>query len=378
MKLVNRLYIFKQEIKKMEKKKVVFFVSVLSPRCNKRILDFIKHDYDVDVYCFFKDEGFVKYEYDVQFVCNRGVKQVSFLSRFRRFTPKIKQIVEQYDRNNTIFYFFSLNTAIATLFLRKIDYFYEESDMLFGHFKSNVLKKITKEINTSIIIKKSKLTIFTSDGFAKYYFGDNVPKNIITVPNKVDSRLLNIPEIEKRIPDFNKLRFGFIGVVRFYTIYNIAILLTKNFPMAEFHFYGKIMESFPEKMEELSKCGRVFFHGTFVNPDDLPNIYSNIDFVISTYDIRMVNSRYAEPNKIYESMFFRTPIIVSSNSFLADKVEKLGIGFSVNPLDENDVVEKIKAITPASYNQYLSNLNAIDRKDAVNNTEYLFERIKEI
>lgn len=139
----------------MQKKKVVFLVYAIATHNNKMILDFIKHGYDVDVYCIFKDADFVKREYDVKFLCNKDVKEVSYMSRFINFIPLIKRVVKQYDKNNTIFYFFSLNTAIATLFLRKIDYFYEEYDMLFDRFKNNVLRNLTKKINISII-KKSQ------------------------------------------------------------------------------------------------------------------------------------------------------------------------------------------------------------------------------
>ena len=35
------------------------------------------------------------------------------------------------------------------------------------------------------------------------------------------------------------------------------------------------------------------------------------DMVVATYDVTIENVRYAEPNKIYEAIFFETPIILS-------------------------------------------------------------------
>lgn len=75
--------------------------------------------------------------------------------------------------------------------------------------------------------------------------------------------------------------------------------------------------------ESLKDINNIFFHGAFKNPIDLPKIYSKIDFIVATYDTTTLNPQYAEPNKIYEAIFFRTPIIVSYNSYLANKVNKL-------------------------------------------------------
>lgn len=97
-----------------------------------------------------------------------------------------------------------------------------------------------------------------------------------------------------------------------------------------------------------------------------------------TYDTNGVNPRYAEPNKIYEAIFFRTPIIVSCNSFLSDKVEKLGIGFSIDPNNDADIACKIKGISAAKYKSMIENLYKIPLNDAVNINDNFFERIEEL
>ena len=130
-------------------------------------------------------------------------------------------------------------------------------------------------------------------------------------------------------------------------------------------------------MKELyiKNTGRIFFHGTFKNPDDLPHIYSQLDFVVATYDVSGINPRYAEPNKLYEAIFFRTPIIVSRNSFLEHKVKELGVGFSVNALDDNDIVSQINAITPDIYKDYVSKLESIEKESVVTSNEELIHKV---
>ena len=72
---------------------------------------------------------------------------------------------------------------------------------------------------------------------------------------------------------------------------------------------------------------------------------NKIDIVVSCYDVSSIGVKILDPNKLYESMYFLKPIIVSENSFLSKQVERYGTGFSINPYDENKI------------NNFISNLN---------------------
>ena len=52
------------------------------------------------------------------------------------------------------------------------------------------------------------------------------------------------------------------------------------------------------------------------------------------YDSTDLNVRLALPNKLYESMYFKKPILVSSNTYLSQVVDQYGIGFK---WDQNDM-----------------------------------------
>ena len=115
--------------------------------------------------------------------------------------------------------------------------------------------------------------------------------------------------------------------------------------MHELHFFGKsLAQSEKERFAELEKYTNCFFHGEFKSPDDLPKIYDQIDVLLCTYDIKTASPRFAEPNKLYESIYFKTPIIVSSNTFIAEKVNRLGIGFDIDPYNNESVKAFIKTL----------------------------------
>lgn len=354
--------------------KVIFFAFDPSPRIDRRIREFFEHGYDVEVFGLANDFN-IKY-------CTNNLYKYNLIGKMRPGMPyaerashikEILRIIDERKDTHTIFYFFTLNVAVAALFRKGIKYIYEESDMLFDRFSNRMLQKIVILVNKRII-KNSMQTVFTSEGFADYYYGDSVPDNISIITNRVSPACLTLEEKSFGKIDFKKLRFGFVGNIRYQSILNVSNFVSNN-TSHEFHFFGNA-ESLSESQKHQLYIPNVYMHGTFSNPADLPSIYSAIDFIVCTYDINGINPRYAEPNKLYEAIFFRKPIIVSSGSYLAKKVERLGIGISFDPNDEKDMTEKIMHISQEDYKNMVENLNKIPRSSAVNTNEVFFDKIK--
>ena len=63
--------------------------------------------------------------------------------------------------------------------------------------------------------------------------------------------------------------------------------------------------------------------------------------IYSVYDADMSNVRVALPNKLYESVYCRLPIIVAKNTYLEKVVNDWGVGIGV---DHNSVEELRNAI----------------------------------
>jgi succinoglycan biosynthesis protein ExoL len=54
----------------------------------------------------------------------------------------------------------------------------------------------------------------------------------------------------------------------------------------------------------------------------------------------MQNNRVALPNKLYEAMYFRVPIVASKGTYLAERVLDAGIGYAIDCGD----VAQIRAV----------------------------------
>ena len=121
----------------------------------------------------------------------------------------------------------------------------------------------------------------------------------------------------------------------------------------------------------------IVMHGAFENPKDLQNIYSKIDISIVCYDTTSGNVRIAEPNKLYESIFFKTPIIVSSGTFLEDRVKEYNAGYAIDASKDNCIIEFVKSMTKDDIDAIMNNMNNVSCSELIDSSEELVKRINE-
>lgn len=359
------------------KKKIVFVLNNITiTRCLKRVCEFIDNGYEVDVYGFEKtgEEGYaLPSNFNITTIGSFSRSQ-SYFARLKVYYKSMKPLFRKYKRQDVVFYYFFFNIALAARLLSKRAYIYEESDMPYTSFRNKLKRSFFSWIDKRII-KKSLLTVMTSEGFIDYHFGEKRPHNIVVVPNRVNPLLLQMPYKPKE-PDINHLSFAFVGGFRYRSVVNFATVIAENFPQHEFNVYGIILSHEDELKSLCEKYSNIHFYGKFQNPNDLPSIYEKIDLVLASYDASYINAQYAEPNKMYEAMFFHTPIIVSSNTFLAKKVTRLDIGYHINALDKQEIIAFVNGLTAQSINHKIKVMNALPKEFAINRNPELFDYLK--
>ena len=276
-----------------------------------------------------------------------------------------------------MYYLVGLDVAMFFRLQTKKDYFFEEADMVHANIRIKAIKSIYECIDKSII-KHSLLSAFRSEGFVKYHFGEHVPNNVCVIANRLNVGIKDFEVLPKKGIDINHLKIGYVGFIRYKSILNFAKVFCKRFSQHEFHFYGTFpSEEIKNRFSELESYNNCFFHGSFKSPDELNKIYSQIDMVLSTYDISAENVRYAEPNKIYEAIYFETPIIVSSKTFLADKVNNLGIGFDINSMDDEAIEQFVNSLNINLLNNKIDNTKKIEKDSVLNINDEFFKRLEE-
>ena len=354
------------------KPKIIFIVpSITNSHYKNRILEFVEKGYDVEVYGYERTNHSKNRDLTYKYHIIGNIEDENYINRINLYRRNFVEIGKKHCGEKAIFYLCGLDIAIFfTLINPKATYIYEECDLVHTYTK---LKHIFEIIDKKII-KRSLLTVVTSEGFLNYHFGANRPDNVCLIENKLNPEILNCKLLEKTKQSKESLSIGFVGIPRFVSVYNFIDVFCKNYQQHSFHvFGGPITEQF-QSLTQYSNC---HFHGFFKNPIDLPSIYSQLDLVLSTYDIAFDNVRYAEPNKIYESIYFETPIIVSESCFLGNKVKKLNIGFTVNALDEIAVKKLIDSLTFEIVNDKIESIKQLGKEYAINNNEKFFQLLNE-
>ena len=358
--------------------KIVFILATHWNTNNiKRIEEFIANGYTVEVYSFFRDDILPSCSFPIQ---NIGCfsNNLSYLSRIGIMYKGIKSVLEKTKYDRCIYYLIRNDVALLYSLMCCKPYIFEEADMTHLNMSNSLLRGLLEQ-RIKHIIRKSIISVFRSEGFLKCHFGNNVPKNTYVIPNRLHPAIELLPVCNKQKINGEHLKIGFVGGIRYNSIFLFAKTLLEHFPNHEMHFFGFCQtEKKKKRFFELKKYPNCTFHGKFDSPKDLPDIYSKIDLVLSTYDITGINARYAEPNKLYESIYFRTPIIVSSNTFIAEKVNRLGIGFDVDATNEKQIFTFINNLTAENIVCKANNAAKIERIHCINENSFFFKRLANI
>lgn len=362
----------------MIKRVVCITGAVSQPRFVKRVNSLVEAGFDVIVVGY--DRGIYKdnkLPECVPFI-NKGhqIDGGGYLSKVVSGYKDVTELIEKYSNDETIFYSFSFLTAIW-FYCKKNKYIYEISDILYGYKKMRIIQPFMKWLDKNVI-KSSFFTIMTSEGFKRYFFGDKKMDNIIVHPNKLSSKLKLNSERTVLKPNIQSLNFSFVGSIRYFdTVLRFAKVVGENFPQHMFHFFGD-SSSVADFKEQCKEYDNVLFHGAFKNPEDLEAIYSQTDIVVACYENSNLNEKIAEPNKMYEAMYFCKPIVVSTDTFLAYQVKKYKCGYAINAYEDKDIISFIKNIQLNDIVSISQNELAVGVEFLTDQPKVIIDRIREI
>lgn len=357
----------------MEKNKKIIFISnnLSSSHDKARIEEYINNGVDVEVYGFTRaaDSGIIM-QSELYKPIVLGHILPSYPTRLRTYYKAIKKLRAEKDKECYVYYILGLDIAMIFVLLGKnVKYIYEEADLVYTYMPNRMLISLFKRID-AYVQRHAYLAVFTSEGFLHYHYGSSQPSNVIIVPNRLNKSVLSVQRVSDST-EKKELKFGFVGAPRFNAIRNFIKVFCQNFPDREFHVFGGPI---PEDFKGLEQFKNCIFHGRFSSPIDLPQIYSKIDLVLCTYDAEYENVRYAEPNKIYESIYFEKPIIVSKNTFLSEKVHKLGIGYSIDAMNDAEIVDFVNRLSVDEIQRCVNEIKKIDKDYCISVNPELINR----
>lgn len=347
---------------------IVFVLpNLAAPHFRNRILDFVRHGFEICVYGYERHNNRLELPYQVHSLGT--VSRMRYKKRIMLYVKTLFGITR--NHNDAVFYLGNLDIAMFFRLLHPFTrYIYEECDL--SHTYERKLTRPLEFIDKRII-RRSMMTVTTSEGFIRYHFGARKPDNVFLIENKLNPDVVNFPARQTRRFDKSSLVIGFVGGPRFDTVHHFIETFCREFPKYKFHvFGGPVLEEF----EDLKKVPNCIFHGFFTNPDDLPVIYDSIDILLCTYPVSIENVRYAEPNKLYECIYYEKPILVSKGTYLEEKVKRLGIGYSIDAMDDNEIVSFVNNLSEAQIEEMVGNARSIEKKSLIDSNEDFFDRLE--
>ncbi len=363
----------------MERSIIFILTSIVNPNSIKRIDEFVSRGYKVCAYGFKREIDVPnKSKYvDIE-VLGSFKNNLSYIKRCTIIYHGIKKVLQETEGHCNLYYLVGLDVAMLFKLQSKSPYIFEEADLVHTNIANSWIRKVYERVD-KLIIRKSVLSAFRSEGFVKYHFGDNVPDNVHVISNRLNIGIKDFEVLPQKPVDFEHLKIGYVGFIRYKSILNFAKVFCREFPQHEFHFYGTFTSETNERSFSVLKGYKnCIFHGSFKSPDELNKIYSQIDMVLSTYDVSSENVRYAEPNKIYESIYFETPIVVSSGTFLADKVKMLGVGYDIDAMNDDEIIKFVSNLSEESLLEKKQNAQKIDKRETLNINEDFFKKLDNI
>lgn len=373
-------------------KAIVALIShVPNPRANRRLEQMAEH---APVELIFWNKGGVSCDLqeinnvnqqEIQIPANRTnpLKRIRATLKFRKIAlNRMKQLqpkivyAERFDM-----LFIAWSYYISSKYKPRIIYEVPDLPSLMvdkrNGIKTNLIYYAIRFLER-IIYKSVTILIVTSELFYEGYFHKYISKDKkVYMPNIPDLTAFRNYNYTKSNKD--EFTIGFIGVVRYKKqidmLLEASVATNTNVLLAGFTEDCFDLEHKADKMPNVERIGKYNYE------NDIAMLYNKCDVIYSVYDASMLNVRIALPNKLYESIYCRIPIIVAKETYLGKLVEELNVGVAVDSNDNKDLIEAINKLKLD--NIYYSSLvnsckNHLDFVNDNNSKRELSNKIKKI
>ena len=214
------------------------------------------------------------------------------------------------------------------------------------------------------IINNSFFTTISSDGFREF-----LPKSAKIITNHNITNIKSAFKLPSLCANKKHVSIGFFGYIRYKKENELLIHKMGGNRRFSLFYRGVYAENCRlDKMSEI-KYSNVNFGGPF-NNDDKPVLYKNVDMIHSIYGNEDLATSTLLPNRLYDAIIFKKPLLVSPHTYLAHVVEKYNLGVSIDLNNPNFMLELNKYI--ASFDELKFINGAIAFTEIVNMQQMIF------
>ena len=303
------------------------------------------NDFDILFWDRFVDAPLEKRnnEYVFHCKCTLGGNRIKKIYPFYLFRKTVIRIINKNRYDKLIILSTLPGVLLCSLLLKRYkgkfildirDYTYEK----YGFYR-----RVVQDL-----IEKSYFTAISSRGF-KSFLGEN--KKLII--NHNISNLLAVTDKATLFKEKKEIIIGFIGSIRYFEENVRLINELANGTRYRLFYAGSVSAGCDLKGYCRSKgYNNVCFSGVFQNYEK-PFLYQKVDFINALYGNQLEEVQTALPNKLYDCLLFKKPILVSEGTYLAEVVKKYDIGLALSSKDS--YLDKITEYVDAFDSQKFSN-----------------------
>ncbi|WP_295812767.1 glycosyltransferase [uncultured Apibacter sp.] len=238
---------------------------------------------------------------------------------------------------------------------------YSELPSVQGRFSQKIWKKLER-----YIIPKIKHFYTVSEGYADFFeknYGNrpivikNVPL-INTKPNKELHITINLPK-----NPHNKKILLYQGVINFSRGIDKMIEAMKFVDNIQFWIIGdgSLRKKYENYTNELNLENKVYFLGE-IPSEQLKLITPMADLGLSLEEDRGLSYRYALPNKLFDYIHAKIPVLGTYLPEIKKVIDKDQIGEVISKHSAREISEKINLIIAKGKSYYLDNLDKASEK----------------
>lgn len=270
-----------------------------------------------------------KNEYTLHIKCLPGA------NKFGKILPmiKYKYIAEKIIKKEQYTHLIVLTTLPGVLLNKILLNEFEDKYILdirdYTYEKYGFYKKIVDKL-----VDKSYFTAISSKGFMKF-----LNKNKKIIPCHNISNLEYEVNICGDLKNKKKILIGFVGAIRYFKQDCKLINCLANSKKYILSYVGKFnIDCNLKEYCKKNNINNVIFEGEFKN-EDKALIYRKIDLINSIYGCNGLEVTTLLPNRLYDGVIFKKPVIATKGTYLGMVVEKFSIGIAVD-LNKN-IAEEI-------------------------------------
>jgi len=275
--------------------------------------------------------------------------QAGYGRRIPHFAAVITRIGAQ--RNADVIWAWGLDACLASAIALRFDnrkLIWDISDLLaFQLSKTSKFGWAMRQFERLLLPRVDRL-VLSSPGFIDAYYGTRISRERISIiENLLESDALTDRDAfdrgrAARTP--GPLKVVYAGIFRSNQFLEMLADPAAN-PRGEFEFHLHGIPSRdvdPRLIDRFVGANGCFYHGPYVDPDDLSSIYMGADVVFSLLDTDVDdNEKCLLPNRFYHAGLFGVPLLATQDTYLGSQViaEKMGVCV------KNSARELAKALT---------------------------------